>query len=219
MFLHINTLISNTEIFLLSFTASIYDALGWPGVTILMALESTIIPLPSEIIMPLAGWKLVLDKGLGHTHIVLAGVYGAVGCLIGSIIEYYIARAGGRHLIKKYGKYILITEKDLTWAERWFDKRGDITVLIGRMIPGIRGFISIPAGVAKMNVTKFMTFTFIGSFPWTLGLAWGGYALGDNYEAIREISRPFDLPILLVVLILIAIFLWYRLKEIKNQSN
>tara|TARA_B100002003_G_C14089269_1_gene523928 strand:+ start:797 stop:1408 length:612 start_codon:yes stop_codon:yes gene_type:complete len=203
----------------LSFTASIYDALGWPGVTILMALESTIIPLPSEIIMPLAGWKLVLDKGLGHTHIVLAGVYGAVGCLIGSIIEYYIARAGGRHLIKKYGKYILITEKDLTWAERWFDKRGDITVLIGRMIPGIRGFISIPAGVAKMNVTKFMTFTFIGSFPWTLGLAWGGYALGDNYEAIREISRPFDLPILLVVLILIAIFLWYRLKEIKNQSN
>jgi membrane protein DedA with SNARE-associated domain len=219
LFLHINTLISNTEIFLLSFTASIYDALGWPGVTILMALESTIIPLPSEIIMPLAGWKLVLDKGLGHTHIVLAGVYGAVGCLIGSIIEYYIARAGGRHLIKKYGKYILITEKDLTWAERWFDKRGDITVLIGRMIPGIRGFISIPAGVAKMNVTKFMTFTFIGSFPWTLGLAWGGYALGDNYEAIREISRPFDLPILLVVLILIAIFLWYRLKEIKNQSN
>ncbi len=203
----------------MSFTASIYDALGWPGVTILMALESTIIPLPSEIIMPLAGWKLVLDKGLGHTHIVLAGVYGAVGCLIGSIIEYYIARAGGRHLIKKYGKYILITEKDLTWAERWFDKRGDITVLIGRMIPGIRGFISIPAGVAKMNVTKFMTFTFIGSFPWTLGLAWGGYALGDNYEAIREISRPFDLPILLVVLILIAIFLWYRLKEIKNQSN
>ena len=219
MFIHINTLISNIEAFLLSFTTSVYDVLGWPGVTILMALESTIIPLPSEIIMPLAGWKLVLDKGLGHMHIVLAGVYGSVGCLMGSIIEYYIARAGGRHLIKKYGRYILITEKDLVWAERWFAKRGDITVLIGRMIPGIRGFISIPAGVAKMNVMKFMMFTFIGSFPWTLGLAWGGYALGDNYEAIREISRPFDLPILFVVLVLISIFLWYRLKEIKNQSN
>ncbi len=203
----------------MSFTSSVYDALGWPGVTILMALESTIIPLPSEIIMPLAGWKLVLDKGLGHMHVVLAGVYGAFGCLLGSIIEYYIARAGGRHLIKKYGKYILITEKDIVWSEKWFEKRGDITVIIGRMIPGIRGFISIPAGVAKMNVMKFMTFTFIGSFPWTLGLAWGGYALGDNYEAIREISRPFDLPILLVVFVLIVTFLWYRLKEIRNQSN
>ena len=219
MFVHINTLISNTEIFLLSFTTSVYDVVGWPGVTILMALESTIIPLPSEIIMPLAGWKLVFDKGLGQMHIVLAGAYGALGCMLGSIIEYYIARAGGRHLVKKYGKYLLITEKDLVWAERWFDKRGDITVLIGRMIPGIRGFISIPAGIAKMNVVKFMIFTFIGSFPWTLGLAWGGYALGDNYEAIREISRPFDLPIILVVSVLITIFLWYRLKEIKNQSN
>jgi membrane protein DedA with SNARE-associated domain len=184
-----------------------------------MALESTIIPLPSEIIMPLAGWKLVLDKGLGHMHVVLAGLCGAFGCLVGSIIEYYIARAGGRHLIKKYGKYILITEKDIVWSEKWFEKRGDITVIIGRMIPGIRGFISIPAGVAKMNVMKFMTFTFIGSFPWTLGLAWGGYALGDNYEAIREISRPFDLPILFVVFVLIITFLWYRLKEIRNQSN
>ena len=203
----------------MSFTSSVYDALGWPGVTILMALESTIIPLPSEIIMPLAGWKLVLDKGLGHMHVVLAGLCGAFGCLVGSIIEYYIARAGGRHLIKKYGKYILITEKDIVWSEKWFEKRGDITVIIGRMIPGIRGFISIPAGVAKMNVMKFMTFTFIGSFPWTLGLAWGGYALGDNYEAIREISRPFDLPILLVVFVLIITFLWYRLKEIRNQSN
>ena len=203
----------------MSFTSSVYDALGWPGVTILMALESTIIPLPSEIIMPLAGWKLVLDKGLGHMHVVLAGLCGAFGCLVGSIIEYYIARAGGRHLIKKYGKYILITEKDIVWSEKWFEKRGDITVIIGRMIPGIRGFISIPAGVAKMNVMKFMTFTFIGSFPWTLGLAWGGYALGDNYEAIREISRPFDLPILFVVFVLIITFLWYRLKEIRNQSN
>ena len=218
IFNEINLFIANIESFLLSSTASVYDAIGWPGVMILMALESTILPLPSEIVMPMAGWKLVLDKNLSEVHIFLAGLYGAIGCLIGSLFEYYIARIGGRKLIEKFGKYFLVTKNDISKAENLFERKGNTIVLIGSMIPGIRGLISIPAGVAKMNVVKFALFTFIGSFPWTLGLAWGGYMLGKNYENIREISRPFDLPIIMAVLIIIIIFIWFRVKGIRSEN-
>ena len=139
----INLIISNIETFLLTFTGDVFEAIGWPGLTLLMALESTIIPLPSEIVMPMAGWKLVLDQNLGQIHILTAGFFGATGCLIGSLVEYYIARVGGRKFIGKFGKYVLISEKDILRAENLFEKRGNTIVLIGRMIPGVRGLISI----------------------------------------------------------------------------
>jgi len=215
----INLIISNIETFLLTFTGDVFEAIGWPGLTLLMALESTIIPLPSEIVMPMAGWKLVLDQNLGQIHILTAGFFGATGCLIGSLVEYYIARVGGRKFIGKFGKYVLISEKDILRAENLFEKRGNTIVLIGRMIPGVRGLISIPAGIAKMNLIKFSIFTFIGSFPWTLGLAWGGYILGNNYENIREASKPFDIPIILGILALIIFFIWIRVRDIRSSNG
>ena len=203
---------------MLTFSGDVYDFMGWFGVVVLMAIESTAIPLPSEIIMPLAGWRLVLDEGHGVPHVLLAGFWGAVGSLIGSLAEYYVSRAGGRPFIEKYGKYILITHKDLERADRWFQTRGELTVFIARMIPGVRGFISIPAGIAHMNVVRFSIFTFIGALPWTIGLAWSGYLLGDNYDTIRDVSKPFDIPIAAVIIVVVAWFLWKRIKEVRFDS-
>lgn len=184
-----------------------------------MAIESTAIPLPSEIVMPLAGWKLVEAKDLGFGFVVLVGLAGAVGSLLGSLLEYYVARAGGRPLIEKYGKYLLITHADLDRADRWFATRGELTVFVARMIPGVRGFISIPAGIARMNVLRFSIFTFAGAFPWTLGLAIGGSVLGANYDEIREFTRPFDIPIIGGVLALLIWFVWHRVREIRAESR
>jgi len=121
-------------------------------------------------------------------------------------------------MIEKYGKYFLVTQKDLERADRWFQTRGELTVFIARMIPGVRGFISIPAGIARMNVVRFSIFTFIGALPWTIGLAWGGFLLGENYDSIRDVSKPFDIPIIGTVLVIIVWFLWRRIKEVRAES-
>lgn len=211
-------LIHEIESFVLTLSADTYDFMGWFGVIVLMSIESTAIPLPSEVIMPLAGWRLVADEGHGFEYVLLAGFYGALGSLIGSLAEYYLSRAGGRPLIEKYGKYFLITRKDLDRADRWFATRGEITIFIARMIPGVRGFISIPAGIARMNVLRFSIFTFLGAFPWTFGLAWGGYLLGENYQDIRDVTKPFDIPIVATVSVLVALFIYKRIKEIRAEQ-
>lgn len=211
-------LIDAVESFVLTFSTDTYEFFGWWGLIVLMSIESTAIPLPSEIIMPLAGWRLVADHNHGFEYVLLAGFYGAVGSLLGSLAEYYVARAGGRPLIEKYGKYFLITRKDLERADRWFETRGEITIFIARMIPGVRGFISIPAGVARMNVARFSLFTFLGAFPWTLGLAWGGWALGENYEDIRHITKPFDVPIIATVTIVLTWVIWKRVRELRAEG-
>ena len=162
---------------------------------------------------------MVEEKDLGVGLVVLAGLAGAVGCLIGSLVEYYVARAGGRPLIERYGKYLLITHADLDRADRWFATRGELTIFVARMIPGVRGFISIPAGIARMNVVKFSIFTLIGAFPWTFGLALGGYLLGANYDDIRSITRPFDIPIVIGAAALIIWFVSHRIREIRSESK
>ncbi len=214
----ITEIIHNLETGILNFTNEIYEFMGWWGIIFLMSIESTALPLPSEIIMPLAGWLLVADKNLGIIYVFFAGFCGAIGSLAGSLVEYYLCRIGGRPLLEKYGKYILITKHDLDRAENLFYKKGEIIVLIARLIPGVRGFISIPAGLAKMNVLKFSLFTFIGAFPWTFGLSLAGYILGDNYNQIREVMKPLDVPIFIIVLLLISWFVYQRVKKIKNNS-
>lgn len=185
----------------------------------LMAIESTAVPLPSEFVMPMAGWRLIAERGLGFEFVLLAGLAGGIGSVIGSLVEYYVARAGGRPLIEKYGKYLLITRKDIERADSWFETRGEITILIGRLIPGVRHFISIPAGVARMSVPRFTIFTFIGAFPWCLALAWAGYVLGQNFDEIREFTRPFVLPIAIIVLLAVAWIVRGRILEIREEAR
>ena len=197
----------------------VYDVLGWPGVVFLMAVESAAIPFPSELIMPLAGWLLIEAKGSSPWFVVLAAFYGALGNLLGSWVAYWISWKGGRPLLLKYGKYVLITRDEIDRAEEWFNKYGDWIVFFSRLLPVVRTFISIPAGIARMNFWKFSIFTFIGSFPWSLGLAYGGFLLGENWEDLRSAMRPFDIPILVIFVAAAAWFIYRRVKAIRAQGT
>jgi len=193
----------------------LYDAIGWPGVVFLMAIESACIPFPSEIIMPLAGWFLIEDRGHGAEYLLLAGFFGALGNMMGALVAYYAGVWGGRPFLERYGRWVLITPKELDTADRWFRKYGEIAVFASRLIPVVRTFISLPAGIARMNVWRFAMLSFVGSFPWSLALAWAGYLLGDHWEDLTEWFRPVSIPIALAVLVAAVYFVYRRIREIR----
>ncbi len=206
-------LLEGIETWLLDFINATYDAIEWPGVVLLLAIESAAIPLPSEIIMPLAGWMLVKDRGLGEEWLLLAALAGAVGNTLGSLVAYYAGAWGGRRLVVKYGRYVLISRHDLDLADRFFRRWGNLAVFVSRLLPVVRTFISVPAGIARMPVWQFTAYTFAGAFIWSLGLAWAGFALGENWEDLRDWMRPADIPILIVGAILVA---WYVYRHVKR---
>ncbi|MCH7713376.1 MAG: DedA family protein [Chloroflexi bacterium] len=205
------------EAVFLAIIIQVYDTMGWAGVVFLMAVESAAIPFPSELIMPLAGWLLVEAKGGGWPMLLMAGFYGALGNLLGSWVAYWVSMKGGRPLLLKYGKYVLISREEIDRTERWFARYGEWAVFFGRLLPVVRTFISIPAGIARMNFWKFSVYTFAGSFPWSLGLAYGGFLLGENWEAMRSVMRPFDFPILAIIILAGIWFLVRRIKAIRAQ--
>lgn len=207
------------EKLLLDFIASVYNLIGWPGVVVLMAIESACIPLPSEVIMPLAGWMLIKNAGLSATSTLLAGAYGALGCTFGSAIAYAAGMWGGRPLLEKYGRYILLSHQDLDMADRWFQKYGSWAAFFSRLLPVVRTFISLPAGIARTNLVKFLTYTFLGSFIWCVGLAYGGYLLGEHWESLRNAMRPFDPIIGAVIIILIGWYIYRRIKHFHANSQ
>jgi len=184
------------------------DLLGYGGVFFLMAIESCGIPMPSEVIMPFSGF-LVAD---GKMNFWLITLLGALGNLVGSWLAYWIGWRGGRPLIEKYGKYILISKHDLGLADGWFTKYGDWAVFFGRLLPVIRTYISFPAGISKMNFKRFTVYTFLGALPWTALFAWLGVKMGSNWEAIREKLHNFDMAIGLTVLLLIGLYIWRHIK-------
>lgn len=192
-----------------NFIINAISHLGYFGVAGLMAIESSNIPLPSEIIMPFAGYLVYL----GVMNIWWAAFFGAIGCVIGSVISWAVGFWGGRPLLNKYGKYILISHYDLDRADNWFKKHGEATVLIGRLLPIVRTYISLPAGIAKMRLDKFILYTLIGSFPWCFFLAWVGLKLGANWESIRGYFRGFDWIILVLIIILIIWYIWRHIKR------
>jgi membrane protein DedA with SNARE-associated domain len=194
---------------LLEFISSVYHAMQWPGVVLLMAIESACIPLPSELIMPLAGWMLIKEKSLGFAYIMLAGAYGALGNALGSAVAYGVGMWGGRPFLEKYGKYMLVSRHDLDLASRWFERSGSWSIFASRLLPVVRTFISLPAGIARMHFGKFLVYTFLGSFIWSVGLAYGGYLLGEHWEGVRAILRPFD-PLIAAGIVALVVFYVYR---------
>ena len=189
-------------------------ALGYWGVGLLMAIESACIPLPSEIIMPFAGYLV----SRGEMSIWGVAVAGALGCVVGSLIAYWVGMYGGRPLIEKYGRYVLISRQDLELADRWFSRYGEAIIFTSRLLPAIRTFIAFPAGVARMNLTRFVLYTFAGSLPWCLGLAYVGQKLGEQWnkdERLKTLFHRFDFVIGIVALL--AIIWWVRrhLKHLK----
>ena len=190
------------------------SSMGYPGILFLMALESACMPVPSEIVMPFAGYLVWQGtSGLGFWQIV---VVGSLGCTIGSIAAYAVGFYAGRPLILRYGKYILIREKHLVTAEKWFEKYGDKATFIARLLPVVRTVISLPAGIAKMNFKKFVFYSFVGSVPWTLMLAYVGYWLGPNWEDITGVFRGLDV---LVIAAAAVIVLWYVIRLRNNRKK
>jgi membrane protein DedA with SNARE-associated domain len=193
---------------LASFVIAFISSTGYLGIILLMAIESACIPLPSEIIMPFSGYLAFLGRfGLWEV-----GLAGAFGCLVGSIPAYYLGLYGGRPLIERYGKYVLIDSRDLDIADRWFAKYGDWAIFFSRLLPVIRTFISFPAGVARMNMTRFIVYTLVGSFPWCLGLAYIGMKLGENWNTLGGYFHRFDIAIGVLIGIGVAYYIWRHLK-------
>ncbi len=203
---------------ILDFIRHTYEAIGWPGVVLLSAIESACIPLPSELILPFAGWMLIAYKHLGLEYLLLAGLCGAVGNVIGSLIAYWVGAKGGRPFLQRYGKYFLISQHEIDIADRWFGKYGEAITFFSRLMPVVRTFISLPAGVARMNIWKFILYSFLGSFLWSIALAYGGYVLGQNWESIRNTMRPFDIPIIIIFVLLFALYVWHKLRKRPHQA-
>ncbi len=162
---------------------------GYLAVFVLMVLESACIPIPSEVVMPFGGALAAGLLAAGHPHVGLVGmgVAGTVGNLVGALIAYLVGRAGGRPLLERYGRFVLIRTEHLDRAEAFFARRGDRAVLVGRVLPVVRTFVSLPAGVAEMPVVRFSLFTLLGSLPWTFGLAGAGYALVASWHTVDSV--------------------------------
>ncbi|HPN96479.1 MAG TPA: DedA family protein [Candidatus Moranbacteria bacterium] len=186
--------------------------LGYAGVALMMAIESACIPLPSEIIMPFSGY--LVTKG----EFTLLGVTlaGGIGCVIGSVLAYWVGIWGGRPFVLKYGKYFLVTEHDLNIADRFFNKYGNTAVFFSRMLPVVRTFISLPAGISRMDFRKFIIYTFAGSLPWCWLLAYLGKKLGDNWNTLGVYFHKFDLAIGIVILIGVV---WFVRRHINIKRN
>jgi membrane protein DedA with SNARE-associated domain len=197
---------------LAGFIIATISTLGYSGIVLLMAIESACIPLPSEIIMPFSGY-LVFTGDLVLWAVALAG---AVGCVLGSLVAYWIGSYGGRPLVEKYGKYVLISHHDLALAERWFQKHGEITIFVGRLLPVIRTFIAFPAGVARMNLSRFNLYTFIGSFIWCYALGWVGMKLGEHWDTLGTYFHQFDALIGFLLVAGAAWYVWRHIKQVRR---
>src|SRR6185503_10808614 len=195
------------------FIVAVISGLGYFGVVLLMGIESACIPLPSELIMPFAGF-LVFQGKLVLWGVALAG---AVGCVLGSLVAYYVGLWGGRPLVQKYGRYVLISHQDLDLADRWFARHGDITIFVGRLLPVVRTFIAFPAGVARMPLFKFVAYTFVGSLIWCWALAWVGMSLGEHWDTLGTYFHRFDAAIGAVIVLAAAWWIWRHLKHLKGD--
>ncbi len=199
---------------------NLYVSTGLLGIVLAMAIESCCIPLPSELVMPLAGIMIVNGKLLHGTNslvaLLLVALAGAAGCLLGSIVAYIIGYTGGRPLLLKYGRYLLISQHDADKADQFFQRWGSETTFFSRLLPVVRTYISLPAGIAKMPFAKFCIYTVLGSFPWCLLLAYVGTIIGGNLATLSPIFHTFDVVILIVLVVLIAL---YIRRHIRNDRK
>lgn len=209
------------ELRIVDFLTNLFQTMGWTGVVGIMALESANIPIPSEVTMPLSGWLLIqAEGGTAIQAALLGGLWGAVGCTLGSLVSYGLGALGGRPLLDRYGKYLMINSHDLEVADRWFARWGDWTAFISRLLPIVRTFISFPAGVARTRLIPFTIYSFIGSFVWCGALAYGGYVFGARWEELRAIMRPFDIPIAIVLLGGFAYYIYHHVRRgARTQSE
>jgi membrane protein DedA with SNARE-associated domain len=207
------------EQIIVHFLETLYQTVGWFGVILAMAIESACIPLPSEVTMPLAGWFLIQARGFPVWRVLWAGLYGSLGCTVGSVVTYWVGARGGRPLLEKYGKYVLISRHDIEVADRWFNRWGEAMAFFSRLLPVVRTFISLPAGVARMQFGRFTLLSFVGSFVWCIILAWLGYLFGSQWELIRRYMYPFDIPIIVVGLALVGLYIYRHVRSNRHRPD
>ena len=191
------------------FVISTISALGYPGILVLMAIESACVPLPSEIILPFSGY-LVWS---GRFNVWVVAAMGALGCNVGSLFAYYAGAYGGRKFLLQYGRYVLVSPREMEVADRWFENYGQWTVFFSRLLPVIRTFIALPAGIARMDFWKFNLYTFLGSFPWCLGLAYAGYEMGVHWQALGIYFHRFNSLIAALLAIGALAYVWRHLSH------
>jgi len=195
-----------------AFIIATISKLGYGGIVLLMAIESACIPLPSEIIMPFSGY--LVSKG--EMNLWWVGVAGAVGCVLGSLVAYWVGMYGGRPVIEKYGKYILLSRHDLDIADRWFAKYGEAIVFVSRLLPAIRTFIAFPAGVARMPFWRFTVLTLLGCIPWIFMLTFVGKQVGDNWESWRHNLGYIDY---VVAAAIVAGVVWWIVRRRRDEGD
>ena len=190
---------------------------GYAGVALLMAIQSACIPIPSEVIMPFAGYALAHSQW----QLIILATVASLASNLGSIPAYWIGAKGGRPMIERFGRYLLLSKRDLDMADHFFGRFGSITVLIGRMLPIVRTFIAFPAGVAKMNQFRFHLYTFIGSWPWCYALAYVGMKLGARFQTDPRFKAFFDKfhhGVELILLVGVVLFVWTHWKNRMGKS-
>jgi membrane protein DedA with SNARE-associated domain len=197
------------------FVSHLFTSLGYGGIVVAMAIESCCIPLPSELIMPLAGFLAFQQK----FNLWGAALAGAAGCVVGSAVAYWIGATGGRPLLLRYGRYVLISHHDADRADAFFARHGDATIFATRLMPIVRTFISLPAGIARMHFGKFIAYTFLGSLPWCLALAYAGYKLGEHWDEVGSVLHKYDILVGIGILALFALFLYRHLRRQKAEGG
>ena len=202
--------------FLVLFVTHVIDIGGYAGIAALMGIESACIPLPSEIIMPFAGFVVFQ----GHMNLFWAATAGAVGCNLGSVVAYWIGAKGGRPLVERYGKWVLMSRHhDLDRMTEFFNRYGSITVLLGRLLPVVRTFIAFPAGIARMPQLRFHIYTFVGSWPWCFALAYVGMKLGEKWHTDPRFHDAFHRFHLAVELALVAGIVWFVWSHLRRGRH
>ncbi len=185
---------------------------GYYAVVVLMVLESACIPIPSEVTMVFGGFLV----SRGRLDFFWVGMLGTLANVLGSWLAYWVGLVGGRPLIERWGRYIFLRKHELDRAEVWFDKHGEAAVFVSRLLPVVRTFISLPAGVAKMPFAKFTIYTFLGCLPWTFALTWAGFLLGENWETFLKYGEPVSIAIGVIVL---AVLVWWLVKRARAKGR
>ncbi|HXA72337.1 MAG TPA: DedA family protein [Stellaceae bacterium] len=201
-----------------SFIIATISTLGYGGIVVLMAIESACIPLPSEIIMPFSGYLV----STGRFNLALVATAGAIGCNVGSTVAYAIGYLGGRPLVERWGSLVLMGRRELALVDWFFERFGSLAVFIGRLLPVVRTFIALPAGIARMPQVKFQVYTFLGSWPWCYALAYVGERLGESWNTdprLKEIMHRFDGVIVGVIVILAVWYVWAHVRHRTREKE
>ena len=194
---------------IVNYSTQLVEKVGYPGIFILMTLESALFPIPSEIVMPFAGFL----SWSGKLDLLLVVVSGTLGNLLGSYLLYRLGEGPGLHFVQKYGKYLLVEEAEIMKSLELFSKYGSLIIFIGRMLPAVRTVISLPAGMSKMNLGKFLLFTLLGSIPWNFALTYLGWILAENWIIIERYAKILDYAVLLIVIVMVSLYYFYKSKS------